>query len=69
MNDFTKCDLIELRACVRECSEKSGTLKGYYDAILIKLQKTIENYCEHDWTESYREEEYSICRKCGVKEL
>lgn len=65
MNDFTKEELLLIRACITygsgtingPCSEETNPLKN-------KVVHLINNYCEHEWEDGPKG--YDQCGKCGV---
>lgn len=72
MNDFTKEELKDLYYAIRffwknrQCYDlPSDTEDGTTSHQLMdKIESMIDNYCEHEWTETYREREVSLCLKC-----
>ena len=66
MNNFTKEELLKLYDYVwaydRPSQEKDKLL-------LNKIQSMIDNYCDHNYENTYRMQEYFICTKCGDDKL
>lgn len=59
MNDFTKEELSYL---YDELDSNYSELKNI--PLMDKVKSMIHNYCEHEWTHTYREREVSLCSKC-----
>lgn len=69
-NDFTLEELEELEVIYhRFCDDQTnkGTLVKSEQRLLSKLRELIENYCEHDFQNTYNEREVWECAKCGIE--
>jgi len=56
MNDFTKDELMEIRACV--CNIDGN--------VLAKIQSLIDNFCEHEfYANGCGNNMFAQCHKCG----
>jgi len=62
-NDFTLAELklIQDNLSWNECAEINQRLL----ILNNKLKEMIENYCDHDFINTYREREVWECSKCG----
>lgn len=64
MNDFTKEQLKNLRACLDVCISDDDS----DDELMHKLDTMIDKYCEHTPSDAHYEQfRWHLCRKCGVQ--
>ncbi len=74
MNDFTKNELQEIGILLKPVYWQFAHM-GYPDnittgmIIMSKIQQMIDNYCEHEWDETFSEREINRCRTCGEESL
>lgn len=59
MNDFTKEELIYILKCA---CPRNGI---HFESACKKLNEMIDNYCEHDESQSDHNYEIERCKKCG----
>lgn len=66
MSDFTKEELIDIRACIDAAGISEMIPLGIIKPLRVKIQSMIDNYGEHELTE-YKEDVPSIphCKKCN----
>lgn len=62
-NDFTlqELELIQDNLHLNDCPELL--------ALNNKLKEMIDNYCEHDFEQTYIEIEMEYCTKCGIQAI
>lgn len=61
MDEFTKSDLYVLLKCVRLCEIEHGECPDL-DYVKLKLQKIIDQYCDHAHKQYY---EYVLVYECN----
>lgn len=68
MNDFTKEELqiifLEMNISINRHKDLLKVAPSY-QALRDKIESMIDNYCDHDWNETFSEREYFRCSKCG----
>ena len=64
-NDFTleELELIQNNLSWEDCPDKNQKLLQLNN----KLKEMIDNYCEHDFKNTYNEREVWLCSKCGIE--
>lgn len=65
MNQFTKDNLLVLLKCVRLCEVDHGECSDL-DNVKFKLQKLIDNYCEHSNKQYFERVNLYECDNCHV---
>lgn len=63
-NDFT---LDELKFMLESIVIRKGDVIPIEKKLEIKLQEMIDNYCEHDFQNTWNEREVWECVKCGAE--
>ncbi len=68
MNDFTKEELIKLKNCINYLPISTST-QYVADCVVIiqKLNKMIDNYCEHKLLDYVGDVSGYDCKKCGKR--
>ena len=64
-NDFTleELELIQDNLHWNDCADKNQKLLQLNN----KLKEMIDNYCDHDFENTYNEREVWLCSKCGIE--
>lgn len=64
-NDFTlaELELIQDNLHWSTCEEENRKLLKLNN----KLKEMIENYCDHDFKNTYNEREVWVCAHCGIE--
>lgn len=64
MNDFTKEELEQIACCVYAVCSSSMISEMNHGELYEKIQRMIDNYCEHIWSDGGGN--YICCIKCHV---
>ena len=66
-NEFTleELKLIQDNLHWNDCADKNQQLLKLNN----KLQSMIDNYCDHEWEQTYIEVEMEYCNKCGIQAI
>jgi hypothetical protein len=67
MNDFTKEELKNIRTCCDAAYMSGLCSPSEVNQVRSKIQRLIDNYCDHDFQNTYNEREVWRCAHCGAE--